>query len=223
MMAAKKNTIHGKVLEPISGNGLSNHSIEAWLENTSSTQAIGTAVSNAEGEFHIEIDPKILRKPTKGDTPKVYFKIFTGKRLYKNTKDSLTWNIDQKEKVNIEMEGPKVIAGRGDKLITSQILKAASFINESDFTGVYEDFRKRASSSLGVISDMVMNSLTELDFEPVRVRGPKMEEIVNKNVKQVKKNLSNHNITVDEVKPYSQINANSIRDIGDFTTAIKPG
>lgn len=223
-MAAKKNTIHGKVLEPASGKGLSNHRIEVWPENAASTKPIGTGFSNVHGEFQIKLDPKNLPKPAKGDPPTVYFKIFAGRRLYKDTKDSLTWNLDQKEEVNIEMEGPKVIAGNADRIDTSQILKAASFLNESDFTGVYADFRKRASTSLGVISDMVMNSLTEVDFAPVRVNGPKMGEIVNKDVKQVKKTLSDHNITVEEVKPYHpRLNADSIRHFGDFTSTIKPG
>jgi hypothetical protein len=223
-MAAKKNTIHGKVLEPVSGKGLSNHRIEVWPENAASTKPIGTAFSNVDGEFQIKIDPKNLPKPAKGDTPNVYFKIFAGRRLYKDTKDSFTWNIDQKEEVNIEMEGPKVIAANADRIDTAQVLKAASFLNESDFTGVYDDFRKRASTSLGVISDMVMNSLTEMDFAPVRVNGPKMEEIVNRDVKQVKKNLSDHNIIVEEVKPYNpRLNTDSIRNIGDFTNTIKPG
>jgi len=223
-MPVIKNTIQGKLLEPESGNGIANHRIEVWSENAASTKPIGTAFSNVDGDFQVEIDPKNLGKPANGATPNVYFKIFAGRRLYKTTQDSLTWNIDQKEHVNIKMERPKVISGNENRMDTSQILKAAFFLNESDFSGVYADFRQKAGASLGVISDMVINSLTEIDFAPVRINGPKMEEIVNKDVNEVKKNLGNHNITVEEVKPYNpRLNSDSIRHISDFTTTVKPG
>lgn len=223
-MAAKKNKINGKLVEPSTEKGLSNHRIEAWLEDADSTKPIGTAVSNSKGEFQIDIDSKDLKKTGKGAAHRVYFKIFAGRRLYMNTENSLSWKIDQKEEVNIEMEAPEVIEQGGDRIETSQILQAASFLNESDFAGVFRDFRQRAGASLGYISDMVRNSITEMDFTPVRVKGPKMEEIVNNDVKQVKKKLKDQNIIVEEVRPYNpKINADSIQNISNFTASLESG
>lgn len=210
-MAVKKYTINGKVVDKETGKSLPNHRIEAWSDKSKDSGPLGMAISNREGGFQISIDPAGFQKLEKGTTAEVYFKIYIGKRTVRNTENSMTWKTNEKKDVNIEIEAPGKISQGKDRINTPQILRAASFLSESDFSGVYDDFRQRASTTLGYISDMVMNSITELDLKPVKVKGPRMGDIVNKDVELVQKKLEDQNIVVEGIHPYNpKLNSESL-------------
>lgn len=224
-MENEEYEITGRVIDGIKNEGIANLRVEAWDKDIKYNDLLGSSITNADGGFEMSFDSTYFREFAPEDKPDVFFKVYAGKKLIKSTEEAPIKNAEQQIEVTIVVNMPQFIRPVGkDRLSTEQAFKAAAFFQDSDFRGVYSDFRKKAGTSIGFVSDMVMNTITKFDFEPVRAGRVKEDEIVNIEVDHVKEKLETQNIAVGEVRPYNPaMDAESLKTFKVLPKNLKPG
>ncbi len=224
-MANEIYEITGRVIDGTTKEGVVNLRVEAWDQDIKYNDLLGSTITNADGGFNISFDTSYFREYSPDVQPDMFFKVFAGKRLVKSTEDAPIKNAKLLENVVIVINMPVFVRPEGkDRVSTEQVMKAAAFFQDSDFLGVYSNFKKKAGTSISLVSDMVMNTITKFDFEPVKVTGVKEDEIVNNDVTHVKGNLENRNIEVAEVREYNpKMNAESFSQYKTLPKNLKTG
>lgn len=224
-MANDLYEITGRVIDGTTKEGVVDLRVEAWDKDVKYNDLLGSAITNADGGFGISFDTSYFREYSPDVRPDIFFKVFAGKKMVKSTEDAPIKNAKMQETVTIVINMPEFARPVGkDRISTEQVFKAAAFFQDSDFMGVYSNFRKQAGTSIGFISDMVMNTITKFDFEPVKVTGVRSDEIVNNDVADVTGNLQNRNIAVAEIRDYNPgMNAESFNTIKTLPKNLKAG
>jgi hypothetical protein len=115
--------------------------------------------------------------------------------------------------------------GQGkDRISARQIIKGADFMQKSDFRGLWKEIQSKTGTTFGYVSDMVTNTITKMDIEPVKPGKHKTDDVIGQDVKAARNNLKVQQIEVNEVKPYKpRLNARSIVNITAFPVNLKPG
>jgi hypothetical protein len=93
-MTANDNThqISGRVIDDKSGRGIARLRVEAWDKDLVFDDLVGSDETDAEGRFRIEFSESYYRELFIDRKPDLFFKIFSGDRLIKSTRDSVLWN-----------------------------------------------------------------------------------------------------------------------------------
>ena len=115
--------IQGTVLSRFTGLGIPGLRVEARDLGKRIPEAIGTAMTNARGQFQIQIPPR-YQKEIAGRQPDIFFRVYSGQDLLISTENSLLWNVKRPQvqvtiSVDLVMKGdegqspPEVFTVRG--------------------------------------------------------------------------------------------------------------
>ena len=216
--------ISGQVIESGSGKGIYNLRVEVWDKDIKYNDLLGEAVTNENGGFTISFDSTYFREFARDDRPDIFFKVYQGRKLLKTTEDAPIFNAETRVNTTIRINMPAMRAAGRDRVTALQMFKAAEFFQQSDFKGVYNDFRSRAGTSLGFISDMVVNTITQMDIEPVKAKRNRGNDVIGQDVASARQNLAAKKVEVNEIKPYNpRLDAESFSEITAFSSVLKPG
>lgn len=224
-MENEEYEITGRVITETKNQGIANLRVEAWDKDVKYHDLLGSSITNADGGFEMSFDSTYFREFAPEDKPDIFFKVYAGKRLVKSTEEAPIKNAPQQVEVTIVVDMHQYFQPEGqDRVSTEQIFKIATFLHDSDFKGVYSDFKKKAGTTVGHVSDMVLNTINKFDFEPIRTAPIKEEEIMHQEVGDVKKNLESKEIKVGEVREYNpKMNVASLKSMRILPKNIKPG
>ncbi|MBE7169300.1 MAG: hypothetical protein INR73_01855 [Williamsia sp.] len=216
--------VAGRVVEAKTGTALPNLRVEAWDKDIKYNDLLGDAFTNDDGGFVIQFDVTYFREYAPDTSPDLFFKVYRGKQLLKSTEDAVILNARSREQITIRIDLPDMRPVGKDRISATQVLKAANFFQQSDFRGVYNEFRSKAGTSLGFVSDMVVNTLTKFDLKPVQVSTSRNRDIIGKDVETVRRNLQAQNIEVQEVLAYNPtLNRASLSELGSFPVNLRAG
>lgn len=216
--------VNGQVIESRSGNPLANLKVEAWDKDVKYNDLLGQTFTDDDGRFNLSFDSTYFREYAPEARPDLLFKVFLGKRLLKSSGDKVIYNAGLRTDVTIKIEMPEMRPEGNDRITVEKALKVADFLQQSDFTGLYGQFRKKASISFGFLSDMLLNTVTKLDLTPYKVSDNKIENIIGQDVATASAHLENQNIAINEVKPYEpKFNARSLSDFTKLPVILKAG
>jgi hypothetical protein len=214
----------GQVVGSRSQKPLSNLKIEAWDKDIKYNDLLGQTFTNSEGRFSLTFDSTYFREHSPDARPDLLFKVFLGKRLLKSSGDKEIHNAGQKTEVTILVDMPERRAEGKDRITPAKALSIADFLQQSDFKGLYGQFREKAGTSFGFMSDMFMNTVTKFDLTPFKVGDTKNENVVGQDIETASSNLKRQNIDVNEVAEYNpKINSESLSDLSKFPVNLKAG
>lgn len=215
--------INGRVIEAKTRQGLFNLIVEAWDKDVKYDDLLAQTFTNDDGGFTMSFDSTYFRDFDPETNPDLLFKVFMGKKLLKSTGDAVIKNAGQKTEVTIEINMPEIRKEGKDRVSIEQACKAADFFQQSDFKGVFNQFKSKAGTSLGFLSDMLMNTVKKMDIKPIKVSS-RNENIVGKDVTSATQSLESQNIAVNEVKTYEpSVNKASIADFASFPVNLRSG
>jgi hypothetical protein len=216
--------ITGRVVNARTDEGLYNLRVEAWDRDEKYNDLLGSAVTDADGGFSIAFDSTYFREYAPDTAPELFFKIYRGSKMIQSSEQTPIRNAREREEVTIRVDVPGVQSTGRDRVTTAQVFKAADFFRESDFRGVYEQFRGKAGTSLGLIADLVSKTLGGFDFEPIKVRGVRENEVVNRDVATVRRNLESRKIEVNSVRTYEpRLNVATLKSVTTLPFALRAG
>lgn len=221
-----KYEITGQVLAQRNNQGIRDLRVEAWDKDIKYDDLLGCSMTDGRGGFYISFDSNYFREHSPEKQPDVFFKVYQDEKLLKNTQKTPIHNAGEILSpiiIEVDLDVPDAVVrpeGR-DRVTAAQALKAADFFKESDFLGVFTQYRSKATTSLGFLSDMVVNSLNSLDFTtPIKPSA----DLRGQNTYDVKKQLESQNITVECVRPYTpQLNASSFKAFSLLSPNLQSG
>ncbi|MCB9267666.1 MAG: hypothetical protein H6558_21795 [Lewinellaceae bacterium] len=223
-MKIKNFEINGRVIEAQTREGLSNLKVEAWDKDVRYNDLIGVATTNADGGFQISFDSTYFSESEQEVAPDIFFKAYLGRKLLKSTEETPIVSAREKEDAVIEIDMPSIRTEGKDRVSAGQAFKAAAFFQQSDFSGVFREFRSKAGTSLGFLSDMVANTFSELDLQPLKVKGVREESVIGRDVDEARGKLEAQQVAVNEVRPYDpKANAASLKEIRSYPLTLRAG
>ena len=223
-MEYPKFYITGQVINAQTQEGIYNLKVEAWDQDEKYHDLVGVALTDRNGYFDISFDLTYFREFAPEEAPDLFFKVFRGKKLLKDTRDEVIWNAEQETRVTIEIDIPAEEPTGKDRVGREQVFKYANFIAKSDFKSYFRQTQSRARNTSNFARDMIVNTLTKMDLNPVQVRGPAEEEIVNQDVEVARQNLESRNVKVNKVEQYDpKLNRAAMKDISKLSVNPKEG
>ncbi len=104
----KSFIITGQVKDVKTKKGIPNLKVEAWDKDLIFNDLVGSADTDASGEFRIEFSEANFREWFLDRKPDLFFKVYKGSQFLASTENSVLWNIKEKSKnVTIEVELPQ--------------------------------------------------------------------------------------------------------------------
>lgn len=85
--------INGRVIDVKSKRGIGGLHIEAWDKDLIFNDLVGSDKTDAAGGFRIEFSGSHFRELFFDRSPDLFFKVFSGRKLIKSTRDSVMWNV----------------------------------------------------------------------------------------------------------------------------------
>jgi type II secretory pathway pseudopilin PulG len=97
--------ISGHVIDSKTKRGIKGLRVEAWDKDIFVSDLVGGTTTGDGGIFRIQFDESYFKDLFLDRRPDLFFKIFRGDKLIKDTKDSVLWNVDREDiEMTIEVE-----------------------------------------------------------------------------------------------------------------------
>jgi hypothetical protein len=104
-VAGRSFLLNGRVIDERSRRGLAGLRVEAWDKDTRYHDMLGVSQTDSNGHFEIDFDSDYFGDYAPDCYPDVFFKVFRGKTLIANTRDSVLVNLKARRKtVVIEVD-----------------------------------------------------------------------------------------------------------------------
>src|SRR5688572_31680243 len=94
-MSSKTFKIAGRVVDRKTRTGIAGLRVESWDKDLVLKDVVGSAVTDAEGAFHIVFEATHFKALFVDRKPDLFFKVFDNGRLLRSTEDSVLWNVDK--------------------------------------------------------------------------------------------------------------------------------
>jgi hypothetical protein len=219
-MAIQSYIIPGRVENSKTGEGLYNLVIEAWSLRDNENIVSGTGRSNEEGQFRV-----CLENPDNNlhNVSDVYFKVYRSKKLLSDTRDSVQWNLKTEGSVIIKLNVYEPRTGK-DRISTKQVLKATEIFQQSDFSGIYRQWRSHAGITSEFLGNMLKNTIKDLNLEPMRRSPDVSKDVLNQDIEVAQRNLAARNVQVNEVREYNpRLDGNSFSALARYPVRLSEG
>lgn len=97
--------IIGHVVDSKTKYGIKGLRVEAWDKDLFVSDLVGGTTTGDGGIFRIQFDESYFKELFLDRRPDLFFKVFRGDKLIKDTKDSILWNVDREDiEMTIEVE-----------------------------------------------------------------------------------------------------------------------
>ena len=93
-MATKNITIAGFILNQKTKKGIANLKVEAWDRDNCKDDLVGSVVTDSKGRFSITLQQKKGGWNLTDRKPDIFFKVYSGDKMVRNTENSVHWNIE---------------------------------------------------------------------------------------------------------------------------------
>lgn len=216
--------ISGTVINAKTEEGIYNLRVEAWDKDPRYNDLVGVAQTNRYGKFMISFDLSYFSEHARETAPDLFFKVFKRKELLTSTEDSILWSASEKTEVTIPVNMPAERPEGKDRVNSQQIFTYANFIVKSDFSGLIDQTKAKVSRTKNFTRDIIKNAFEKTEIDPLRIKGPRMNEVLDQDVNVARSNLEAQQISVNEVKEYRPgLNRESIQDISSLPINLKAG
>lgn len=213
-------SVTGKVIDKRTKQGIGGLSVEGWDTKERNEAALGRSATDENGKFILCID---LTANGLERAPDMYFKVYRGGTLLADTHETEVLKANDQREVIIDLAFSSEDNGR-DRVTAMQAFKAATFFEQSDFGGFFRDVKQKAGTRAGLLADLVVNALSNLDEKPVRASAGQEKAVVNQDVETARQALAAQQVEVNEVLAYDpKLSSASLKNIANFPVRMKAG
>jgi len=170
----KQFIAHGIVQDGATGQPVPGLRIEAWDKDLIFDDLVGSAYSDVKGYFRMVFDRSYFKELFLDRYPDIYFRVFQGNKLIKDTKDSVLWNSGKDEGgayLEIEIDATLLEAFGtdtqfGEKSSTRSIFKATYTPRKA----TRQELEQAANTGRGVEKGSFIASLKVAEEEVVALK-----------------------------------------------------
>lgn len=222
---ARNYRIVGRVVDRASRKGIPQLTVEAWDRDTRYHDMLGSQVTGAEGEFAIAFDDTYFGDYAPDRAPDVFFKLLRDGKPIHSTFDAPLTNLREGvTQVTLEIGAAAMPEPGKDRVRTQQVVRAARFIRQSDFKGVFNEQRDKAAMFGGFLAAVGGKALAGFEFEPLKPSGVRTTQVVGQDTTSAKANLLAQQVQVTDVKTFDpKTDADAVRALADFPVRLKAG
>jgi hypothetical protein len=186
---------------------------------------LGSAITDSNGRFSFTFDSTYFGDYAGDHAPDVFFKVYLGDNVIKNTIDTPMMNQAPGDiRATIEIDQAQAAPAGTDRVSTVQAVKAVRFVKQSDFAGLWREGGAKLTTLGKFAGALGKNAVANFDLEPIGPKGPSNNEVAGQDVATAQRNLAANQVDVAEVKDYNpQADASSLRAIADFPPTLKAG
>ena len=144
--------ITGRVIDSKSRNGIAGLRVESWDKDLAFNDMLGSAITDAEGAFQIDLDDAHFKEIFADRKPDVFFKVFANGDLVRSTEDSVIWNVEKASHVVIEGDfgpAPRQLTRLAEAPAVQGIISMADGFPASGFAVAAFDRDLRSEQELG--------------------------------------------------------------------------
>ncbi|MDB5148552.1 MAG: hypothetical protein JWQ57_2572 [Mucilaginibacter sp.] len=202
--------VTGQVLDAQTNTGVAGFNVEVWDQSLRFQSAMAVLTTDQHGRFNVVLDLAKLGLQT---PPVLVFKVLKDNILYASTDNSVIWNTQTEDDVTIFIRTarPERPVGK-DRVNSTQVLKSAAFVHQSDFKGVFQQAKTKASMPAGLFSDMLTNAFKNMNVAPIRVQNDPEAGLKNQDVAAATSSLQAKQIQVNQVLDYNpQLNKDTFK------------
>jgi len=138
--------IIGKIVSAETKEGIKGLRVEAWDKDLIVNDLVGSTITCEGGIFRIQFDESYFKELFLDGRPDLFFKVFRGDKLIKDTKDSVLWNVDREDiEMTIEVED-------SEGTITPEVVSSKEAETRSILQATYTPRKPDPTESLSKVS-----------------------------------------------------------------------
>lgn len=208
-MPTRTFRVAGTVVDAQTKNPVPNLRVEAWTNETPQHAVLDTATTDAQGRFQLVMQAEVGVIGA-GPTAKVVnavpvvLKVFQANQMLKATGDISIPNLlefNRAAVLQVPVPAPAQPAKK-DHVTAPQVLTAATFVKRSDFRGVFNETRDRATSLGTVLMDSLKTAAGNFVLKPLQVSAVRSRDVIGQDPKTASLRLEQQNIAVGDVVAY---------------------
>lgn len=208
-MATRTFRVAGTVIDAQAKKPVPNVRVEAWTNDTPQHVVLDTATADTLGRFQLVMEADV---GVVGDgkavaiinVVPVVLKVFKDNQMLKAIGDTSIPNLLTFNRA-AALQVPALSApqpAQNDRVTAPQALTAFNFIRRSDFVGVFNEGRDRATALGTVLLDSIKSAVGSVAVKPLQVSTVRNRDVINQDPKTASQRLEQQNIAVNQVIPY---------------------
>jgi hypothetical protein len=205
--------------------GLSGLRVEVWNSPAAQHAVLGSAVTDAQGQFDIASVADVPQEPAGGSTGVVPATL----RVFQGTQSlAISGQADIPDL--FKFKGPAVLQVHPDQpqtelkdhVTVEQVLQGLDFLRQSDFKGLFSEGRTRARSVGSLVTASLTAAARKFVLKPVKPSQVRNSDVVNQDSNTAKRRLDQQQIKVASVQQY-QPGLGTLGDVTSVGATLKPG
>lgn len=138
--------ISGHIIDSKTKHGIKGLRVEVWDKDLFVSDLVGGTTTGDEGIFRMHFDESYFKELFLDRRPDLFFKVFRGGKLIKDTKDSVLWNVDREDiEMTIEVED-------SEGTITPEVVSSKQVETRSILQATYTPRKPRPEENLAKVS-----------------------------------------------------------------------
>ncbi len=229
-MTTRTFRVAGTVVDAQTKKPVPNVRVDAWNNDTPQHVVLDTATADALGRFQLVMEAEVGvvgAGPTTRvvNVVPVVLKVFQANQALTASGDTSIPNLltfNRAAVLQVQLPAPAQPAKK-DRLTAPQVLTAATFVKRSDFVGVFNEGRDRASSLGTVLMDSLKSAVGSVAVKPLQVSTVRNRDVINQDPKTASQRLEQQNIAVGQVVTYQPGAGTALTAITSLPKTLKPG
>jgi len=218
--------INGSVTDTQTKKGISGLRVEVWNSPSDQHSVLGSAMTDAQGQFDIAAVADVPATPATGGATGV---VPATLRVFQDTQ-SLAISGKPDIPDLFKFRGPAVLQVQPsapqqqlqDRITTAQARQAIAFVQKSDFLGVFREGRNRVSSVGSLLTSSLKSAAKSFSLQPLQAPQVRHTDIVNQDTLTATRRLNQQQVNVTSVQQF-QPGIGNLSDVTSLAANVKPG
>ena len=228
-MPTRTFRVFGSVSDTQTKKGISGLRVEVWNSPAAQHTVLGSAVTDTAGQFDAAVTADVPQTPPTGITVggstgvvPATVRVFQGQQsLAISGQPDIPDLFKYKGPTALQVHPDQPQAALKDRVTVTQVLQGLDFLHQSDFRGVFQEGRARASSVGSLLTSSLSAAAKKLVQTPIKPSTVRNSDVVNQDSLTAQRRLDQQQIK-STVLPY-QPGLGTLGDVTSLSRTLKPG
>jgi len=229
-MTPRTFRIAGTVVDAQAKKPVPNVRVEVWNNDTPQHVVLDTATADAQGRFQLVMEAEVGAVGVGPNakvitTVPVVIKVFQANQVLAATGDTSIPNLltfNRAAGLQVQLPAPPAPV-KTDRVSAAQVLTTVTFIKRSDFMGIFNETRDRATSLGTVLMDSLKTAAGGFAMKPLQVSAVRSRDVIGQDQNTASLRLKQQNIAVGQVIQYQPGLTTALNVTTALPHNLKPG
>jgi hypothetical protein len=223
--------VFGSVSDTQTKKGIAGLRVEVWNSAAAAHLILGSGLTDAQGQFDVAAVADVPQGPatvpgaTAGGSTGVVpatLRVFQGQlSLSISGQPDIPDLFKYKGPTALQVHPDQPEVALQDRLTVTQVFQGLDFLHQSDFKGVFQEGRARASSVGSLLKTSLAAAAKNAVLKPLKPAPVRNTDVVNQDSQTAQRRLEQQQVN-STVQPY-QPGLGSLGDVTSLSRTLKPG